>query len=212
MRRREQGRVLGILVVLVLLAAIGVGGWYFFIYMKSPQYALNQFLDAAKAGDTERVNRYADATGPILGFISMASMAMGGSLADPVTLIFPGYKSAEFGQTQAYEVKSLSVEGETARAQIALKVATPGGEVTLNPTYVLRKVEGQWKVAVEPTLAGSFNEFVPNAMRQQLIRRIRQLAGNPMVQSMVAPQINSLRSEIEKYPQLRDFLKSAGLL
>ena len=47
MRRRESGRIAGILALLVLLAGIGVGAWYFLIYTKSPQYALNQFFAAA---------------------------------------------------------------------------------------------------------------------------------------------------------------------
>lgn len=211
MRRRQQARVLGIIALLLLFAVMGVGGWYFFVYTKSPQYALNQFLSAAKANDSERVQRYTDPSGPIIGLFTMASMRTGGGV-DPVSLIFPGYQNTGGGQTQSYEVKSLTAEGETARAQVALKVSTPNGEVTMNPIYVLRKVENQWKVAVEPTFAGSFNEFVPNAVRQQAIRQIRRMTSNPMVQSMVAQQMQGIRSEIEKYPQFRDFLKQAGVL
>lgn len=212
MRRREQARVLGIIALLLLFAVMGVGAWYFFVYTKSPQYALNQFLSAAKANDTDRVQRYTDPSGPILGLFTMASMTMGGGGMDPVSLIFPGYQSSSGGRTQSYEVKNLTVQGEAARAQVALKVSTPNGEITMNPIYVLRKVENQWKVAVEPTFAGSFNEFVPNAARQQAIRQIRRMTSNPMVQSMVAQQMQGIRSEIEKYPQFRDFLKQAGVL
>lgn len=212
MRRRQQARMLGVLAALLLVAVIGVGVWYFLVYTKSPRYALNQFFAAAKANDSERVGRFTDPSGPIIGLFTMASTVMGNQSFDPVSPIFPGYKNADIGQTRSYEIKNITVEGETARAQVTLKVATPNGEVTMNPTYVLRKVENQWKVAIEPTLAGSFNEFVPDAVRQQMIRQIRSVVGNPMVRSMVAPQLNSMRSEIEKYPQLLDFLRRAGLM
>ncbi|MER3402205.1 MAG: hypothetical protein C4337_02630 [Armatimonadota bacterium] len=212
MRRRQQARVLGVLAALLLVAVIGVGAWYFLVYTRSPQYALNQFFAVAKANDSERVGRFTDPSGTIIGLFTTASTVMGNRFFDPVSLVFPGYKNADIGQTQSYEIKNIKVEGETARAQVTLKVTTPNGEVTMNPTYVLRKVENQWKVAIEPTLAGSFNEFVPNAVRQQMIRQIRRVAGNPMAQSMIAPQLNSMRSEIEKYPQLFDFLRRAGLM
>jgi hypothetical protein len=63
MRRRESGRIAGILALLVLLAGIGVGAWYFLVYTKSPQYALNQFFAAAKANNTEKVEQYVDRSG-----------------------------------------------------------------------------------------------------------------------------------------------------
>jgi uncharacterized membrane protein YvbJ len=71
MRRRESGRIAGILALLVLLAGIGAGAWYFLVYTKSPQYALNQFFAAAKADDKQKVEQYVDKSGGIVGLLSV---------------------------------------------------------------------------------------------------------------------------------------------
>ncbi|MCS7064918.1 MAG: nuclear transport factor 2 family protein [Fimbriimonadales bacterium] len=202
--RRTSGRVLGILVALVLIAGAGVVAWYFLVYTKSPGYALNQFFAAAKANDTERVNRYTDRSGPL--------MILFQQLSDPVQAIYPGYGRQDMGKVEKVDIGTITVEGETAKAPVTMEVSTPQGQrITLRPTYVLRKTEEGWKVSVEATFAGSFNEFVPPAAQRAAIQQLRALLANPGVAQMARMQLQGLRAEIEKYPQLRDFLRRAGL-
>jgi len=202
--RRLAGRVLGIIVALVLIAGAGVLGWYFFVYTKSPGYALNQFFVAAKANDVERVSRYTDKSGALM----LLMMQFG----DPVQLIYPGYGRTDLGKVEKVEVSSITVEGETAKAQVTMEIVpSQGKRYTIRPIYVLRKTDEGWKVAVEATLAGSFNEFIPAALQQTLLRQIRNLTSNPMAAQMARMQLQGVRAEIEKYPQLRDFLRKAGL-
>ena len=155
MRRRESGRVAGILALLVLLAGIGAGAWYFLVYTKSPQYALNQFFAAAKANDTQRVEQYVDKSGGIVNLLSAAAAVnpnMAG--ADPVRAIYPGYVDASLGQTQKVQVDSVTVEGDRAKAQVTMEVAVDGKTETIKPTYVLVKTEEGWKVHVQDTMFG----------------------------------------------------------
>ncbi len=202
--RRSAGRVLGILIVLVLIAGVGVLAWYFLVYTKSPAYALNQFFAAAKANDAERVSRYTDRSGGLM----MLLMQFG----DPVSVIYPGYGRPDLGKVEKVEVGTLAVEGEMAKASVTMEVVSPEGQrLTIRPTYVLRKTDEGWKVAVEATLAGSFNEFVPLQVQQRLIRQIRNLTANPLAAQQAQMMLQGLRAEIEKYPQLREFLKKTGL-
>ncbi len=202
--RRLAGRVLGIIVALVLIVGVGVVAWYFLIYTKSPGYALNQFFAAAKANDIERVSRYTDKSGSLM----LLMMQFG----DPVQLLYPGYGRTDLGEVEKVEVNSMTVEGETAKAQVTMEISPPQGErYTIRPIYVLRKTDEGWKVAVEATLAGSFNEFIPPAFQQMLLRQIRNLTSNPMAAQAARMQLQGVRAEIEKYPQLRDFLRKAGL-
>ncbi|GBC92347.1 hypothetical protein HRbin15_00815 [bacterium HR15] len=204
MLRRIAGRALGIVVALVLVAVAGVLLWYFLIYTKSPGYALNQFFDAAKANDAERVARYTDTSGPLLMLFRQ--------FGDPVQVIYPGYGRQDMGKVDKVEVGPITVEGETAKASVTMEVVSPQGKrYTIRPTYVLRKTDEGWKVVVEATFAGSFNEFVPPAAQQMILQQIRRLLANPGVAQMAQMQLQGLRAEIDKYPQLRDFLKRAGL-
>ncbi|MEN3000441.1 MAG: hypothetical protein ABDI19_01210 [Armatimonadota bacterium] len=203
--QRSAGRALGIILVLVLLIGAGVLGWYFLIYTKSPSYALNQFFAAAKANDTERVAKLTDASGSLMMLFMQA-------IGDPVTLIYPGYGRQDVGKVAKLEIGTMTVEGDTARAPVTMEVVTPqGNRYTIRPTYVLRKTDEGWKVAVEATFAGSFNEFVPPAVQQMVLRQIRGMLSNPGIAQMARMQLQGLRAEIEKYPQLRDFLRRAGL-
>lgn len=212
MAQRESGRILGIVVFLLVLAGVGVGAWYFLIYTKSPAYRLNQFFAAARANDTEKVEQYIDKSGGIVGFLSfVASVAPAMAGADPVRAIYPGYGGADLGQTQKVTIQSIAVEGDVARAQVEMEIAFEGKTRTIKPVYVLRKTEEGWKVAVQDTLLGSFNEFVPQVFQQSIARMMRQARGNPMAAQFLGT-LQSMRSEIEQYPQFRDFLKSAGVL
>jgi hypothetical protein len=180
MRRRESGRIAGILALLVLLAGIGVGAWYFLVYTKSPQYALNQFFAAAKANNAEKVEQYADKSGAIVGMLSMAAtMNPNMANADPIRAIYPGYIDASLGQTQKVQIDSVAVEGERARAQVTMEVAVNGKTETIKPTYVLVKTENGWKVHVQDTLFGSFNQFYSPRARQALRNQLRAIANSP---------------------------------
>jgi ketosteroid isomerase-like protein len=202
--RRLAGRVLGVIVALLLIAGAGVVAWYFLVYTKSPGYALNQFFAAAKVNDTERVSRYTDKSGALMLLIMQ--------FGDPVQVIYPGYGRTDVGKVVKVEVNSLTVEGETAKAQVTMEISTPQGERrTIRPIYVLRKTDEGWKVAVEATLAGSFNEFIPAAVQQMMLRQIRNMVSNPLAAQAARMQLQGVRAEIEKYPQLRDFLRKAGL-
>ena len=212
MRRRESGRVAGILALLVLLAGIGVGAWYFLIYTKSPQYALNQFFAAAKANDTQKVEQYVDKSGGIVGLLSAAAtMNPNMAGADPVRAIYPGYMDASLGQTQKVQIDSVTVEGDRAKAQVTMEVVVDGKTETIKPTYVLVKTEEGWKVHVQDTMFGSFNQFFSPRARQAMRNQLRAVASSsfgPMVKS----QLQGIRAEIEKYPDFAKLLREAGLL
>lgn len=212
MRRRESGRVAGILALLVLLGGIGAGAWYFLVYTKSPQYALNQFFLAAKANDTQKVEQYVDKSGGIVGLLSAAAMMnpnMAG--ADPVRAIYPGYIDASLGQTQSVQVDSVTVEGDRARAQVTMEVAAGGKTQTIKPVYVLVKTEDGWKVHVQDTMFGSFNQFVSPSAQQMMRRQLRAIANSP-AGAMAKSQLQGLRAEIERYPDFAKLLREAGLL
>lgn len=212
MVRRESGRILGVVVFVVLLAAIGAGAWYFLVYRKSPQYALSQFFAAAKANDSQRVEQYVDKTGAIVGMLTTAA-AMNPSLAaaDPVRTIYPGYGGADLGQTQKTQIESVSVEGDRAKVRVVMEVLVDGKTETIKPTYVMVKTEEGWKVHVQDTMFGSFNEFVRPKARQSLVRQLRGIANSP-IGMMARQQLQMLRPEIERYPQFAQILREAGLL
>ncbi len=212
MRRRESGRVLGIVVFLALLAVLGVGAWYFFVYTKSPQFALNQFFAAAKANDSQKVEQYVDKSGAIVSMLATAA-AMNPNMGaiDPVRGIYPGYGGNDLGQTQKVQIQSVAVEGDRAKAQVVMEVLVNGKTETIRPTYVLVKGDDGWKVHVQDTMFGSFNEFVRPAARQSLVRQLRSIANSPMG-GMARQQLQMLRPEIDRYPQFAQVLKEAGLL
>ena len=212
MRRRESGRIAGILALLVLLAGIGAGAWYFLVYTKSPQYALNQFFAAAKANDTQRVEQYVDKSGGIVNLLSAAAAVnpnMAG--ADPVRAIYPGYMDASLGQTQKVQVDSVTVEGDRAKAQVTMEVAVDGKTETIKPTYVLVRTEDGWKVHVQDTMFGSFNQFVSPRAQRMMRAQLRAIANRPEG-AMAKSQLQALRAEIEKYPDFAKLLREAGLL
>ena len=212
MRRRESGRIAGILALLVLLAGIGAGAWYFLVYTKSPQYALNQFFAAAKANDTQRDEQYVDKSGGIVNLLSAAAAVnpnMAG--ADPVRAIYPGYVDASLGQTQKVQVDSVTVEGDRAKAQVTMEVAVDGKTETIKPTYVLVKTEEGWKVQVQDTMFGSFNQFVSPRAQRMMRAQLRAIANSP-AGAMAKSQLQALRAEIDKYPDFAKLLREAGLL
>ena len=212
MRRRESGRIAGTLALLVLLAGIGAGAWYFLVYTKSPQYALNQFFAAAKANDTQRVEQYVDKSGGIVNLLSAAAAVnpnMAG--ADPVRAIYPGYVDASLGQTQKVQVDSVTVEGDRAKAQVTMEVAVDGKTETIKPTYVLVKTEEGWKVHVQDTMFGSFNQFVSPRAQRMMRAQLRAIANSP-AGAMAKSQLQALRAEIDKYPDFAKLLREAGLL
>lgn len=195
-----------VILLLVLLAGSGFAAWYFFVYVKSPQYALNQFLAAVKANDAESVAKWTDSGGQLM----MLFTTMG---ADPVGLIYPGYKSEELGRVETLEVGTLIQKDETtAEVPVTMEVVdAQGNKETRKPVYVLRKSEEGWKVAVEPTIGGSFNEIVPPAFRARVKREAGRFLSQPGLGEMVRAQIKSLQAAIDQYPQLKAFLKEIGL-
>jgi hypothetical protein len=212
MRRRESGRIAGILALLVLLAGIGAGAWYFLVYTKSPQYALNQFFAAAKANDTQKVEQYVDKSGGIVGLLSAAAtMNPNMAGADPVRAIYPGYIDASLGQTQKVQVDSVTVEGDRAKAQVTMEVAVDGKTETIKPTYVLVRTEDGWKVQVQDTMFGSFNQFVSPRAQRMMRAQLRAIANSP-AGAMAKSQLQALRAEIDKYPDFAKLLREAGLL
>jgi hypothetical protein len=212
MRRRESGRIAGILALLVLLAGIGAGAWYFLVYTKSPQYALNQFFAAAKANDKQKVEQYVDKSGGIVGLLSAAAtMNPNMAGADPVRAIYPGYIDASLGQTQKVQVDSVTVEGDRAKAQVTMEVAVDGKTETIKPTYVLVRTEDGWKVHVQDTMFGSFNQFVSPRAQRMMRAQLRAIANSP-AGAMAKSQLQALRAEIDKYPDFAKLLREAGLL
>jgi hypothetical protein len=92
-----------------------------------------------------------------------------------------------------------------------MEVAVDGKTETIKPTYVLVKTEDGWKVHVQDTVLGSFNQLVLPRMRQSLQRQLRMVTGTPFA-AMVKSQIQGVRAEIEKYPDFAKLLREVGLL
>lgn len=205
-KKRQSGRILPVVLLLVLLAGGGFAAWYFLLYVKSPQYALNQFLAAVKANDAESVAKWTDSGGSLM----MLFTTMG---ADPVGLIYPGYKSEELGRVEKLEVGTLTQKDDTtAEVPMTMEVVdAQGSKETRKPVYVLKKSEEGWKVAVEPTIGGSFNEVVPPAFQARVKREAGRFLSQPGLGDMVRAQIKSLQAVIDQYPQLKAFLKEIGL-
>lgn len=203
--RRLYGRVSSVLFLLILLACGAAAGWYFLIYAKSPQYALNQFLSAAKANDTSKVTQLSNTTGALLLAINQAGIAQ-----DAVALIYPGYNNiTEFGTVKSASVESMSVEGDTAEAKMKLEVEQDGKTNTLTPTYVLHKSDDGWKVAIEATIGSSFNQLISAEARKKAAKTIRDaLKANPAMATMAKQMIGGAA---EPYPEVKTFLKEAGL-
>jgi hypothetical protein len=205
-KNRQSGRILPVVILLVLLAGGGFAAWYFLIYVKSPQYALNHFLAAAKADDVENVVKWTDAGGQLMMLFNMVG-------ADPVALLYPGYnKSQDLGRVEKVEVGTITQKDDTtAEAQMSMEVIdAQGNKETRKPVYVLRKSDEGWKVAVEPTIGGSFNEIVSSAFKARVKREAGRFLSQPMGE-MARAQIRSLQSTIDQYPQLKAFLKEIGL-
>jgi hypothetical protein len=182
------------------------------VYTKSPQYALNQFFAAAKANDTQKVEQYVDKSGGIVGLLSAAA-TMNPNMAgtDPVRAIYPGYIDASLGQTQKAQIDSVTVEGDRAKAQVTMEVAVDGKTETIKPTYVLVKTEDGWKVHVQDTMFGSFNQFVSPRAQRMMRAQLRAIANSP-AGAMAKSQLQALRAEIDKYPDFAKLLREAGLL
>jgi hypothetical protein len=125
--------------------------------------------------------------------------------------LYPGYPDASLGQTQKVQIDSVAVEGDRARVQVTMEVAVDGKTETIKPTYVLVKTEDGWKVHVQDTVLGSFNQLVLPRMRQSLQRQLRMVTGTPFA-AMVKSQLQGVRAEIDKYPDFAKLLREAGLL
>lgn len=207
---QEAGRAFWVVLVLALLAVAGVAGWYFLIYMRSPQYALNQFLRGAKADDEKTTNEWLDASG--MGISQLAVMA---PQVSTTSLIYPGFKGQSISSWLGLEsekvvkatVGSWEVQSKEAKVKIKLELRRPSGKSrTVQPQYILRKnSEGKWLIVVEATFLGSVREFFPpdaqQAFRRTFQRTIRQMVGrNPALGPIIQQQINSLLSQ---YPQLK---------
>lgn len=58
--RRRRSRRSATIIFLVIAAAIGAVVWYFFIYLRTPEYALSEARAAFTEHDTARLERYVD--------------------------------------------------------------------------------------------------------------------------------------------------------
>jgi len=94
---------------------------------------------------------------------------------------------------------------------VTMEVAVDGKTETIKPTYVLVKTEEGWKVHVQDTMFGSFNQFVSPRAQRMMRAQLRAIANSP-AGAMAKSQLQALRAEIDKYPDFAKLLREAGLL
>ncbi len=135
MRRssRQAGGAVAALLVVILIAAIGVASWYYFIFLRSPQYAAREFMDALKSKDYEKIYQSCMWTGPI-GFVKSGQ---------DVPRVFDMAKQFGLDITiDAYSIQEVSTEEN--RATVRTTVRRGGKDESWN-VIMVKGEDGRWR-------------------------------------------------------------------
>ena len=132
-RSSGGGKAVAVILVIILLAAVGVAGWYYFIYMRSPQYAARQFLDALKAKDYEKIYQSCVWTG-FLGSVQSGQ---------DVERVFNMAKQLGMDVTiDAYSINEVTTQENRATVKTTV---TRGGKNNNWNVIMVKGEDGKWK-------------------------------------------------------------------
>ncbi|MGC8784667.1 MAG: hypothetical protein ACP5RN_09845 [Armatimonadota bacterium] len=132
-RSSGGGKAVAVILVIILLAAVGVAGWYYFIYMRSPQYAARQFLDALKAKDYEKIYQSCVWTG-FLGSVQSGR---------DVERVFNMAKQLGMDVTiDAYSINEVTTQENRATVKTTV---TRGGKNNNWNVIMVKGEDGKWK-------------------------------------------------------------------
>lgn len=129
----KGGGAVAAILVIILLAAIGVASWYYFIFLRSPQYAARQFLDALKAKDYEKIYQSCLWTG-FLGFVKSGQ---------DVQQVFNMAKQLGLDVTiEAYSIDEVTTQQNRATVKTTV---TRGGKEDRWNVIMVKGEDGKWK-------------------------------------------------------------------
>jgi len=149
--RGGGGIVAGIL-VLILLAVIGGAGWYYLIYLRSPQYGAKVFLEAMKAKDYDKIYQACVWTGPFSSYVTSGQqLRQGFEMAErltgqPITFL------------DSYKIKNVSRQEN--RATVKVEVTSKGKNSDMD-VIMVKQDDGKWKCDFFAT----FKPFIEKAMQ-----------------------------------------------
>jgi ketosteroid isomerase-like protein len=147
----KGGGAVAAILVIILLAAAGVASWYYFIYLRSPQYAARQFLDGLKNKNYQQIYDYGLWTGVLGQFIRSA---------DDVRKAFD--MAAQMGADQtfdAYTIKKVTVNGDRATVSVAVTRAGKTGDTDF---IFVKTNDGKWKCDLIVTLQSEMERLMRN--------------------------------------------------
>lgn len=127
------GGLVAMVLVVILLAAVGVASWYYLIYLRSPQYAARQFLDALQKKDYDGIYKSCVWTG-FLGSVQTGQ---------DVKRIFDmaSRLGLEVG-IDGYKIEGAEVQDN--RATVKTTVMRGGKDSNWN-VIMVRGEDGRWK-------------------------------------------------------------------
>jgi hypothetical protein len=143
----KGGGAVATILVLILLAAIGAASWYYFIFLRSPQYAARQFLDALKAKNYEKIYQSCQWTG-FLGFVRSGQ---------DVERVFNMAKQLGLDVTiDAYSINEVTTQENRATVKTTV---TRGGKNDNWNVIMVKGEDGKWKCdllgSILPAMGGS---------------------------------------------------------
>lgn len=129
--------------ILIACALVYAGRWYFMVYRQSPGVALNNYLHAVKAGNVE--SQYSMLAAKTVKYFPSQ---------DKYESQFPASRELA-GRLAKWEVLTTTTKGDTTEIKALVAVRKSGQELyqasaeTFNDTYILRKENGQWRIALD---------------------------------------------------------------
>ncbi len=149
--RIKEGRGIGTLIseslIFILLGAalVGAGYWYFFIYVRSPEYALGRFLGAVNSGNNEAQYRMLAESTRTRFFPSDKAYDKDSPLAHGL--------AARIARTDIVTLRSTPDRWEGDVRIVIRKVGEESllqaGTEEYKDRYVLRREADGWKVVLE---------------------------------------------------------------
>ena len=144
----KGGGAAAAILAIILLVAIGAASWYYFVFLRSPQYAARQFLDALQAKDYERIYQSCIWTG-FLGFVKSGQ---------DVQQVFNMAKQLGMDVTiESYSIKEVTTQENRATVKTSV---TRGGKSDDWNVIMVKGEDGKWKCdllsSVMSAAGGSF--------------------------------------------------------